>query len=358
VSTIKDIARRAEVSTATVSHVINETRFVSPALRERVLTAVAELDYRPNAVARSLRQKKTRTIGLIVPDNSNPFFAEVAKGVEDGGYEAGVSVILCNSDGSFDRELRYLQTLRDKQVDGVIFIATTPGTDHLAIVVEQAIPVVVFYRQVPRLDVDTLVVDNLGGGYVATRHLIELGHERIACVAPASVDSPSALRVAGFRRALEEAGLAVAEHLIYRGDNRFAGGRDGAEHLLAAGKPFTAVFAGNDVMAVGTMRTLRQRGLRVPDNVSVVGFDGIALGDFVTPSLTTVDQPRYGAGRTALRLLLERIDDGYAGPRRDITLETRLVVRESSAPPRRDGGAEVLPSRRLAVPPSRPRRRA
>lgn len=256
-STIKDIAQRAGVSTATVSYVVNGTRFVSPELRERVLTAITELDYRPNAVARSLRQKRTRTIGLIVPDNSNPFFAEVAKGVEDAGYEAGVSVILCNSDGSFERELRYLQTLRDKQVDGVILIATTPNADHLASVVEREIPVVVFYRRVPHLNVDTLVVDNHGGGVLATRHLIELGHAQIACVAPASTNSPSALRVAGFRRAMEEAGLTVDETLIYRGDNRFAGGQDGAEHLLGTGKPFTAVFAGNDVMAVGTIRTLQ-----------------------------------------------------------------------------------------------------
>jgi LacI family transcriptional regulator len=334
VSTIKDIATRAGVSTATVSYVINGTRYVSEELRERVLTAVADLDYRPNAVAQSLRQKKTRTIGLIIPDNSNPFFAEVAKGVEDAGYDASVSVMLCNSDGSFDRELRYLQLLRDKQVDGVIFIATTPRADHLAAVVERSIPTVVFYREVPQLNVDTLVVDNFGGGCLATRHLIELGHTNIACVAPASTNSPSALRVSGFRRAMEEAGLPIDEALIYRGDNRFVGGHEGAEHLLATSKPFTAVFAGNDVMALGAIRTFRQHGLAVPGDISVVGFDGIALGDFVTPSLTTVVQPRYEAGQTAFRLLLERIDDGNARSPRAIGLETALVVRESTAPPR------------------------
>jgi LacI family transcriptional regulator len=338
-STIKDIANRAGVSTATVSYVINGTRFVSPELRERVMSAVMELDYRPNAVAQSLRQKRTRTIGLIVPDNSNPFFAEVAKGVEDAGYDAGVSVMLCNSDGMFDRELRYLKLLRDKQVEGIVFIATTPRVDHLAGIVERSIPAVVFYRVVPQFDVDTLVVDNFGGGCLATRHLIELGHVRIACVAPASVDSPSSLRVSGFRRAMEDAGLPINESLIYHGDNRFAGGRDGAEHLLATGNPFTALFAGNDVMALGAMRTFQQRGLAVPGDVSVVGFDGIALGDFVTPSLTTILQPRYEAGRTAFRLLLDRIDEEYAGPPRAIELETTLAVRESSAPPRRDSVA-------------------
>jgi LacI family transcriptional regulator len=333
-STIKDIALMAGVSTATVSYVINGTRFVSPELRDRVLTAVAQLDYRPNAVAQSLRQKRTRTIGLIIPDNSNPFFAEVAKGVEDAGYDAGVSVMLCNSDGKFDRELRYLQLLRDKQVEGVIVIATTPRVDHLSGIVERLIPAVVFYRNVPQFNVDTLVVDNFGGGCLATRHLIELGHTRIACVAPASIDSPSSLRVSGFRHAIKEAGLRIDESLIYHGDNRFAGGRAGVEHLLATGQSFTAIFAGNDVMAVGAIRRLQESGRSVPDDVSVVGFDGIALGDYVSPSLTTVNQPRYEAGQTALRLLLERIEDSYIGPPRAIELETELVIRESTAPPR------------------------
>ena len=172
-STIKDIARVAGVSTATVSNVMNDSRYVSAELRDRVLSAIAALDYRPNAVAKSLRKKRTSTIGLIVPDNSNPFFAEVAKGVEDAGYEAGLSVILCNSDGSFDRECRYLKLLAEKQVDGVIFIATTPQIDHLASIVDSRLPMVVFYRQSEGLQVDSLIVDNLGGGYLATRHLIE-----------------------------------------------------------------------------------------------------------------------------------------------------------------------------------------
>ena len=332
-STIKDIARMAGVSTATVSYVLNGTRPVSPERHQRVTAAIRELQYRPNAVAQSLRRKQTRTIGLIVPDNSNPFFAEVAKGVEDAGYEAGVSVILCNSDSSFDRELRYMELLHNKRVDGVIFIATTAKADHVRGLTAAGVPLVTFYRQVPDLNVDTLVVDNLGGGYLATRHLIELGHTAIACVAPASSESPSALRVSGFRQAMAEAGLAVDEALIFRGDNRFSGGKDGAEHLLQTGKPMTAIFAGNDVMAIGVMRTLHLQGLSVPGQVSVVGFDGISLGAYVTPALTSIVQPRYEAGQKAFQLLLERMRDGYSGQPRAITLETRLEVRDSSAPP-------------------------
>ncbi len=331
VSTIKDIAKRARVSTATVSYVLNGTRPVSPERHERVMAAIAELQYRPNAVAQSLRRRQTRTIGLVVPDNSNPFFAEVAKGVEDAGFEAGVSVILCNSGSSFARELSYMEVLQDKRVDGVIFMATTAKADHVRGLVAAGVPLVTFYRQLPELNVDTLIVDNLGGGYRATHHLIELGHTAIACVAPASTASPSALRVNGFRQAMAEAGLPVDEALIYRGDNRFSGGKDGAEYLLQSGKPITAIFAGNDVMAIGVMRTLQQHGQRVPDDISVVGFDGISLGAYVTPALTSVEQPRYEAGRQAFKLLLERMRDGYAGPQRALTLETTLVVRDSTA---------------------------
>jgi LacI family transcriptional regulator len=332
-STIKDIARLARVSTATVSYVLNGTRPVSPERHQRVMAAVEKLQYRPNAVAQSLRRKQTSTIGLIVPDNSNPFFAEVAKGVEDAGYEAGVSVILCNSDGSFERELRYMEVLHNKRVDGVIFIATTAKADYVRGLLGAGVPVVTFYRQLPGTHADTLVVDNLGGGFQATRHLIELGHTAIACVAPASSESPSALRVNGFREAMAQAGCAVDEALIYRGDNRFSGGRDGAEYLLQTGRPFTAVFAGNDVMAIGVMRTLHERGIGVPGQVSVIGFDGISLGAYITPGLTSVVQPRYEAGQKAFQLLMERMREGYSGPQRAITLETRLELRDSTAPP-------------------------
>lgn len=340
-STIKDIARLARVSTATVSYVLNGTRTVSPERHQRVTAAIAELQYRPNAVAQSLRRKQTRTIGLVIPDNSNPFFAEVAKGVEDAGYEAGVSVILCNSDSSFDRELRYMELLQDKRVDGVIFIATTAKAGHIRALAAAGVPLVTFYRQLPELDVDTLVVDNLGGGYLATRHLIELGHTAIACVAPASTASPSSLRVKGFRQAMAEAGLPVDEALIYHGDNRFSGGKEAGAHLLDTGKPFTAIFAGNDVMAIGVLRTLQEQGRRVPADISVIGFDGISLGAYVTPALTSVVQPRYEAGQTAFKLLLERMRDGYSGPQRAITLETRLEVRDSTAAP---GGVQFSPT--------------
>src|SRR5512133_3415365 len=171
--TIKDIAKQADVSVATVSYVVNKSRWVSPQLTERVLKAIEQKGYSPNAVARSLRQKRTKTIGLIVPDSSNPFFAEIAKGVEDAGFEAGYSVILCNSNASLDRELVYLDLLQSKRVEGIIFIATTAQVNQIRPIVNSGIPVVIFYRDIPGLEVDTFRIDNLKAGYLATRHLIE-----------------------------------------------------------------------------------------------------------------------------------------------------------------------------------------
>ena len=240
VITIKDIANRAGVSVATVSYVVNQTRYVSPERTQRVMLAIEELGYSPNAIARSLRQKNTRMIGLIVPDSSNPFFAEIAKGVEDAGYERGYSVILCNSNASIERELVYLDLLRSKRVDGIIFIATTPHVEQIRPFVKAGIPVVVFYRDIHDLDIDTFCIDNTRAGYIATRHLIDLGHRQIACIQPASAETPSGLRVEGYKQAMRESGLAWEDALLPRGDNLVNGGKEAAQALVKSGCPFSA----------------------------------------------------------------------------------------------------------------------
>jgi LacI family transcriptional regulator len=330
--TIKDIAYRANVSVATVSYVINKTRWVSPELTGRVNVAITELGYTPNAVARSLRQSKTKTIGLIVPDNSNPFFAEIAKGVEDAGFDVGYSVILCNSNAMIERELTYLELLKSKQVDGIIFIATTTEINHLKPLIKGGIPAVIFYRQSDDLDVDTLCVDNEQAGFIATRHLIEMGYERIACIQPASPATASGLRVVGYKRAMETSSLSWSERLMPRGDNLLGGGWRAANALIESGEPFNAVFASNDAMAVGCIRALREAGLRVPEDVSVAGIDDIQLASFCEPTLTTVHQPKYEAGRLAFERLLERIQGEYAGGPREFKLDLRLIVRNSTRP--------------------------
>jgi LacI family transcriptional regulator len=332
VITIKDIAKQARVSVATVSYVVNKTRYVSPELSARVIRAIEELGYSPNAVARSLRQKSTKMIGLIVPDSSNPFFAEIAKGVEDAGYERGYSVILCNSNASIERELVYLDLLRSKRVEGIIFIATTTQVEQIRPFVKSGIPVVIFYRDIPGVDVDTFWIDNFRAGYIAARRLIQLGHRQIACIQPKSAESPSGLRVEGYKRAMEEHGLAWDEALMPRGDNLVSGGKAAVQALAESGRAFTAIFSSNDAMAIGAMRALRNLGYQIPQDVSIIGVDDIILASYSEPPLTTVAQPKYEAGCQAVDFLIERIEGGYDQGSRNIQLEIELIERSSAIP--------------------------
>jgi LacI family transcriptional regulator len=334
--TIKDIARIANVSTATVSYVINDTRPVSPERATRVREAIAQLGYAPNAIARSLRQARTRTIGLVIEDNANPFFAEIAKGVEDEAFGRGYSVLLCNSNASPDREQQYLDLLLAKRVDGLIFFSSTGTVERLQPFIAQRIPVVAFYRDVGDLPVDTIKVDNVEIGYVGTRHLIDLGHRQIACIRPASVAGASAQRADGFVRAMEEAGLAIEPRLVLRGDNLVSGGRRATRELLGSARPFTAIFACNDGMAIGSLSALYEGGLRVPRDVSVVGVDDILLASYAQPPLTTVAQPKREAGCMAVEFLDERMA-GSDRPHRSVLLDVALVIRESTAAPRMEG---------------------
>lgn len=328
--TIKDIAKHAEVSTATVSYVINESRYVSPERKARVLEAVEELGYYPNDNARSLRSKKTSAIGLIIPDNANPFFAEIAKGVEDAGFAAGYTVILCNSNAMLERELAYLDVLLSKRVDGIILFPTTTELEQVHTIIKRGIPTAVFYRNPGDLDVDMFALDNLQAGYEATKHLLDLGHTQIACIKPLSLTNPSAQRIDGYKKALSEQGLSWHESLMPQGNNQISGGEQAALSLLKSEQSFSAIFACNDAMAIGAMRALRESGLRVPEDVSIIGFDDIILASYVNPPLTTIATPKQDAGRLAVERLLERINGRYEGGPRQFLLDFKLVIRQST----------------------------
>ncbi|MGQ9489678.1 MAG: LacI family DNA-binding transcriptional regulator [Anaerolineae bacterium] len=329
--TIQQVAERAGVSVSTVSHVINGTRYVSPELTERVRAAMAELRFQPNALARSLRRKETLTLGMIVPDNANPFFAMLAYAVENACYQRGYSLILTNSGGDLARELANINVLLGKQVDGLILAAVGLGSRDLEQVLRAA-PAVVVDRNLPGVEVDTLLVDNLGGGRQATRYLIELGHRRIGCITGPSTTTPSAERVTGYRAALAEAGIPVDENLIARGDFQFAGGYAGAQALLALSEPPTAIFACNDLMAMGAIAAAAANGLRVPADLSIIGFDNSTLAAYTTPALTTVAQPIAEIGRLATEMVIQRSQTPDAARQRRI-LSTQLVVRQSTCPP-------------------------
>jgi LacI family transcriptional regulator len=326
--TIREVAEQAQVSVATVSHVINRTRFVDPETQDRVREAIKALGYRPNLLARGLRRRETHTIGLLVPDNANPFFAEFARVVEDAGFAEGYSVILCNSDRSETKEETYIDVLLAKQVDGLIVISATDRVDLLQRVIDVGVPLVVVDRNPDGLSVSQVLVANEEGGYLAGKYLLDLGHRHFVCIGGPSDANPSWGRVVGFTRALREAGINLPPKAIVPGDFRYTGGEAGMHTLLGRGLDFTAAFVANDLMAIGAVITLQRAGRRVPDDVSVIGFDNILQGTTMIPALTTIEQPVNELGQATVRLLLDQVMKRATEPQ-SLTIPTRLIERES-----------------------------
>lgn len=332
-TTIKDVAKKARVSVTTVSHVINGTRFVSDELSNRVLTAMEELNYRPNILARSLRGGESKTIGLIIPDISNAFFAEIARVIEDEGFSAGYNVILCNSDNDVEKEANYINLLLSKQVDGVIFISAGGKPSHLLEFQSHRTPIIIADRDVQNGNADTVLINNELGGYLATKYLISLGHRRIACVTGGSSFTPSSNRADGCKRAHQEAGLKIDSNLIATGNFRFDGGEKWMEHFLNIDSPPTAVFFCNDMMAIGAYKVLREGNVKVPEAISIIGFDDIPMASIISPSLTTIAQPIKAIGQVTVELLVSRIQNQDADePYQQIELNPELIIRESCSP--------------------------
>jgi LacI family transcriptional regulator, galactose operon repressor len=327
-STISEVAQKAGVSSTTVSHVINKTRFVSDETRERVERVIEELGYRPNALARSLRSGETCTIGLILPDSANPFFAEVGRSIEMAAFDAGYSVILCNTENDIDKEHSYIDVLINKQIDGLIFVGAGEDYDSYKKLSDLHVHVVAMDRDYPDLDMDVVISDNLQGGKLATQHLIELGHKRIGCIAGPSKVNLSAQRVTGYIQTLEKAGLAVDQNLIISGDFHPESGHEAAIKLLAMQNPPTAIFACNDLMAIGALRAGLELRLSIPQDLAVVGYDDIELASYTTPPLTTIRQPKKDMGLAALKFLLGRIHSEQSSPQR-ASLPVSLIVRGS-----------------------------
>ena len=337
-STIKDVAALAGVSFTTVSHVLNDTRPVSADARRRVLAAVEEIGYLPSAVARSLRKSETKIVGVLVPNVNNPFFAELVVGVEECCRLAGYSVFLCNSDNDPKRQQQYMRTLLEKRIDGLLLSSAGDAAALARIFKLATVPSVTVDRLVPGARADRVSVNNADGAYKAVKHLVDLGHRRIACISGPAEFEVTGERVEGWRRAQLEAGITPDEHLLVESDFSSAGGYEAARSLLrgpafASGQaPMTALFASNDLMALGALRAAAEAGLRVPQQLSIVGFDDVELSGFVYPALTTVGCSIKELGREAARVLIDRIENP-AAPLKDVQLTPRLVLRESTAAP-------------------------
>ncbi|MEB8679996.1 ribose operon transcriptional repressor RbsR [Cronobacter malonaticus] len=329
-ATMKDVARLAGVSTSTVSHVINKDRFVSEAIRLRVEDAIRTLNYAPSALARSLKLNQTRTIGMLITASSNPFFSELVRGVERSCFERGYSLVLCNTDGDEQRMNRNLETLLQKRVDGLLLLCTETHQPSPAIMKRYpAIPTVMMDWSPFDGGSDVIQDNSLLGGDIATRYLIDKGYTRIACVTGPLDKTPARLRLEGYRTAMQRAGLPVADGYEVIGDFEFAGGLRAMQSLLALPEPPQAVFMGNDAMAVGAYQALYQAGLRIPQDIALVGYDDIELASYMTPPLTTIHQPKDELGELAIDVLIHRMAQPELQQQR-LQLTPELMVRGSA----------------------------
>ncbi|MGD1823588.1 MAG: LacI family DNA-binding transcriptional regulator [Pleomorphochaeta sp.] len=327
-NTLKDVAKLAGVSTATVSHVINGTRYVSEELQKKVNDAMKDLDYQPNMMARALKMGFQKTIGVIVPDCTNPFFAEISRAIDRYCFSKGYNIILCNTDNNLEQQASYTNMLISKHIDGVIFISSDNSDDEVEKFQKHSIPIVIADRIGKYNNVDSIVVDNEKGGYEATKYLINRGFTKIGCISGPSSISSSSQRVLGYKRALKEANITLKEEYISVGDFHFAGGITAADNFLKLSEKLEAVFATNDMMALGFIDTLRNVGLSVPKDISVIGYDNIQLAQFMSPKLTTVAQPLDKLAETATNLLLKKINK-QNNSKEIIKLDPVIIERES-----------------------------
>lgn len=325
-ATIYDVARRAAVSPATVSRVLNQRESVNSEMARRVHDAVDALGYQPNSVARSLRGRSAPVWAVVISDVENPHFTSLVRGIQDVARANGKSVVLCNSDEDIAKEAEYLNVALAEQVSGVIISPASDRATDIGALLDRAIPVVTIDRRLRNFRVSSVVVDNRNGARAATRHLLDAGYERVACIAGPLTTSTARARLAGYRDALREAGR-VNESLVRVSDYQQGGGYKSAIDLLSGSTRPDALFVTNGLMTVGALEALSDSGLRVAQDVGVVGFDDNRWTRLMRPTLSTVAQPTYDIGRRAAELL---VPGATAGRPVTVTLRTLLMARDSS----------------------------
>jgi LacI family transcriptional regulator, galactose operon repressor len=328
--TIRDVARHAGVSPMTVSRVINDSAPVSPATKARVEEAIAELGYVPSRLARSLGARRTRTLAVIVPDVANPFFTLIVRGAEDVARRAGYRVILCDTRADTGLERDVVEEMIAHRVDGIVIAPVSDRSiDHLRRLARFGIPFVLVDRTIPGVDADAVLGDSEGGARRLVEHLVSLGHRRIGLIVESSDVSTARDRRRGYEAALEAAGLSADPSLVAEATVDPAGGLRGMQQLLEAAERPTAVFAVNNLVAVGAIEAVRAAGLGVPDDVAIVCFEDIEYASRLYPFLTAMEQPAETFGTLGTQLLLERIDGRGPDRRRVVVLSAEFVVRRS-----------------------------
>ncbi|WP_102026751.1 catabolite control protein A [Salirhabdus sp. Marseille-P4669] len=327
--TIYDVAREANVSMATVSRVVNGNPNVKPATRKKVLEAIDRLGYRPNAVARGLASKKTTTVGVIIPDISSVFFAELARGIEDIATMYKYNIILSNSDQNKNKEIHLINTMLGKQVDGIVFMGGEITEEHIKEFQSSPVPVVLAATVDKTMTIPSVNINYEEASYEIVKQLIDSGNKRIALLSGALDTDVDVQKLNGYKKALTEAGLDMKDELIINGDYSYQAGMDAVAEFLKLEEKPTAIFVASDEMALGAIHGVQDNGLFVPQDIEVVGFDNTRLASMVRPTLTTVVQPMYDIGAVAMRLLTKYMNKETVDEQ-NVILPHRIIERDST----------------------------
>lgn len=331
--TSHDVAKKAGVSVATVSRVLNDSPLVTESTRQNVLSAVKALNYQPNHAARSLRAGRSHVIGLIISDIQNPFFTSIVRGIEDVAHQHGYSLVLCNSDEDPEKEKLYINVMRSEEVAGVILASASEANPQVDDLITYNIPVVAIDRQVDGRTIDSVLAANIEGAHAAVVHLLELGHRCIGFIGLPLTHTPGKERYEGYQRALRDNQLPMSQSFVRIADAKQQGGYESTRDLLTQQPCVTALFVANNLMTLGALDAIRERSLRIPDDISIIGFDDMPWANLLQPPLTAIAQPTYELGQRAAELLLERLKDRDK-PVTHEKLETRLIRRGSTSQPR------------------------
>lgn len=329
---IKDIARAANVSHSTVSRALRNSPLVNFETAEQIRKIARDANFRISAVARSLATGRTNTFGVVVTTIADPFAAEVVQGIEDTANAHGYSVILANSGANPEREMKVVHSFEERRVDGILVMSSRVGSLYLGHFAEMQVPIVLINNQHPGEFVYSVMIDNQAASVEATKHLIQLGHRRIAYLGDRGGYQSESERRQGYQCALASANLACSEELVGQADSTPQSAMEAATELLSLERPPTALFCYNDITAVGALLAARKRGLRVPDDLSVIGFDDLPLASYLNPTLTTIRQPMRDMGRDATAILFRLLEGEEVSSRR---VSGELIVRESTGAPRK-----------------------
>ncbi len=332
-ATIKDLAKALNLSPSTVSRALRDHPDISPLTKKRVISLADKLDYHPNSIAQSLQTKKTKTIGVIVPEIKQPFFASVINGIEEFAYAAGYTIIVCQSNEAYEREIFYTRSLVSLRVAGMLvsLSQTTQSFDHFKVLQRSNVPVVFFDRVSDKIKASKVVVDDYQGAFDVVDHLIKSGYRRIAHLAGPKNLSISKIRLKGYKDALEQANLPFKGDMVVHGGLDDTDGIIGFQKLLSLHPLPDAVFAVNDPVATGVFMVMKERGLKIPADIALAGFSNTHMTSLLDPPLTTVEQPSYEIGKTAAQLLMDQINNGDENflPK-SVVLKTHLIVRGST----------------------------